>query len=461
MRSDSDSSKKQRVAAISILISGSLATVKFIVGISIGSLALISDAFHSLVDLGATVVTFFVVRVSDRPADEAHHYGLGKLESLSALGITALLYLVAGGVVIEAISRLREGAEAPTVSALAFIVLIVDIAVNGWRAHVLRKTAKETSSHALKADALHFASDMYGSFAVMAGLALSAYGFVWGDAGAAIAVAVIISILGFSLGRETVESLLDRAPEGATDRATAAIAALPGVVGVKQLRVRLVGRKHFVDAVVEVPRTWPIDRIDRIKTAAESAVRKALTEADLTFTAVPVARSNESVRDRIMVIARNRALAVHHVTVHDLGGRLTVSIDLEVDGGMPLGAAHDVTRGLEAAIREEFGADVEADTHIEPLEPETPPGSDAAPAVVDAVRAALTRLTADQGLMHDVHNVRVRDTETGQIVNYHCRAAGDLPVREVHDRVDEIERAIRKSFPVVKRVIGHAEPNID
>jgi divalent metal cation (Fe/Co/Zn/Cd) transporter len=302
---------------------------------------------------------------------------------------------------------------------------------------------------------------MYGSFAVIGGLVLTKLGYAWGDAAAAICVAIAISILGLRLGRETIESLLDRAPEGATERVREAIAAVAGVVTIKQLRLRLVGAKHFVDAEVEVPRTWPIDRIDGIKTAAEAAVREALTDADLTFTAVPVARDNESVRDRIMVIARNRALAVHHVTVHDVGGRLTVSIDLEVDGGMSLDDAHEITRALEAAIRDEFGADVEADTHIEPLEPEAPPGSDASPAVVNAIREALTRLTADQGLMHDVHNVRVRDTETGQIVNYHCRAAGDLPVREVHDRVDEIERAIRKSFPTVKRVIGHAEPNID
>ncbi len=80
-----------------------------------------------------------------------------------------------------------------------------------------------------------------------------------------------------------------------------------------------------------------------------------------------------------MVIARNSGLAIHHVTVHDLGGKLTVSIDLEVDGEMALTAAHDIAHGLERNIRDEFGEDVEVDTHIEPLEPELPLGSDAAP----------------------------------------------------------------------------------
>ena len=93
-----------------------------------------------------------------------------------------------------------------------------------------------------------------------------------------------------------------------------------------------------------------------------------------------------------MVIARNSGLAIHHVTVHDVGGRLTVSIDLEVDGEMELNAAHDIAHDLERSIREDFGEDVEVDTHIEPLEPELPFGTDAAPARVEAVKAALTGL---------------------------------------------------------------------
>ncbi|MEO8322230.1 MAG: cation transporter dimerization domain-containing protein, partial [Bradyrhizobium sp.] len=176
-----------------------------------------------------------------------------------------------------------------------------------------------------------------------------------------------------------------------------------------------------------------------------------------TFTAVPVARDNESVRERIMVIARNSGLAIHHVTVHDLGGRLTVSIDLEVDGEMALTAAHDIAHDLEHSIREDFGDDVEVDTHIEPLEPELPHGTDAAPDRVEAIKAALIRFAAD-GAIHDIHNVRVRDTDAGEIVNFHCRAAPSMSVIKVHENVDEIERALRGAFPSIKRVISHAEP---
>ncbi len=448
---------KSSVAAISVFASGGMAAAKLVVGIAIGSLALISEALHSSVDLVATIITWAVVRVSDLPADEEHHYGHGKLESISALGVIALLYVLAGGILVEAYSRLSEGAPPPSISAIPFVVLIIDIIVNLWRARALHRAARETKSQALAADALHFASDVMGSFAVIIGLVLAGLGFWWGDAAAAIAVALMIALLGLRMARSTVETLTDRAPEGVLERATAAIRNVPGVVEVERLRVRMVGPTYFIDAIAKVPRTIPIDRVEEIKRRAKAAVTEVLGDSDLTFTAVPVARDNESVRERIMVIARNSGLAIHHVTVHALGEKLIVSIDLEVDGEMELTAAHAIAHDLERAIREDFGEDVEVDTHIEPLEPELPWGSNAAPDRVETIRQALARFAAD-GPIHDIHNVRVRDSDAGEIVNFHCRAAPSMSVIKVHEEVDAIERALRRAFPTIKRVISHAEP---
>src|SRR4051812_36849450 len=295
--------EKSSVAAISVFASAGMAAAKFVVGIAIGSLALISEALHSSVDVVATIITWLVVRVSDLPADEEHHYGHGKLESISALGVIALLYVLAGGILVESYSRLREGAPPPTISAIPFVVLLIDIVVNFWRARALHRTARDTRSQALAADALHFASDVLGSIAVIIGLALSALGYAWGDAAAAVGVAIMIALLGLRLARSTVETLVDRAPEGASEQAMAAIRTVPGVVDIERLRVRMVGSTHFVEAIVQVPRTFPIDRVEEIKRRAQAAVAGALDDADLTFTAVPVARDNESVRERVMVIA--------------------------------------------------------------------------------------------------------------------------------------------------------------
>src|SRR5579863_10711177 len=134
---------KSRIAAISVFASAGMAIAKFVVGLAIGSQALISEALHSCVDVIATIITWAVVRFSDRPADKEHHYGHGKLESVSALGIIAMLYVLAGGILVESYSRLREGAPPPTLSAVPFVVLAIDIAVNLWRAGVASCRARD------------------------------------------------------------------------------------------------------------------------------------------------------------------------------------------------------------------------------------------------------------------------------------------------------------------------------
>ena len=160
-----------------------------------------------------------------------------------------------------------------------------------------------------------------------------------------------------------------------------------------------------------------------------------------------------------MVIARNQGLAVHHVTVHDIRGKLSVSLDLEVDRKLALGAAHDIADKLEAALREELGPGVEVETHIEPLQPPDAAGREAPPERVRAVEIALAEIAAEGGMIRDVHNVRVRETDEGEIVNFHCRVDPALAVQAVHEKVDEVERALRRRSPSIKRVIGHAEPH--
>ena len=173
---------------------------------------------------------------------------------------------------------------------------------------------------------------------------------------------------------------------------------------------------------------------------------------------MPVALDNETVLDRVMVIARNRTLAVHHVTVHDLKDRLAVALDLEVDGKLSLGEAHALADGLEDAIAAELGPGVEVETHIEPLQPQEALGREALPERVKAVEIALSEIAAEGRVIREVHDVRVRETDEGEIVNFHCYVDPALTVQAVHEKVDAVERALRERSPSIKRVIGHAEP---
>ena len=455
--------EKEKVALTSIAASAGLTIAKAVVGLSSGSLAILSEAAHSLLDFVATVMTYFAVRISGKPADEEHHYGHGKVESVSALAETALLFVLSGIVVWEAMQRLFGGHGHPVAAtAWAFGVIAVSIVVDFFRARVLYRVAAETSSEALEADALHFGSDMWSSVAVLIGLGLILLGYTWADSVAAIVVAVFICIAGWRLGRRTVETLTDTAPHGASDRISARVRRIPGVVAIDRLRVRQAGGVLFVDLVVAVSRTLPLDRVAALKENIVNAICADSPGAEVTVTTEPRALDDESVLERVMVIARNRALAVHHVTAHAIAGtemdRLAVALDLEVNGALPLGSAHEIASELEEAIRDELGPQVEVDTHIEPLQPADEPGRDADSARVAAVHTALVEIAANVDLVGEVHDVRVRETDGGEIVNFHCRVNPALRVLDVHEKVDEVERALRLRFPSIKRVIGHAEP---
>jgi cation diffusion facilitator family transporter len=451
--------KKEQVALTSIAASAALTIAKGLVGFATGSLAILSEAGHSLIDLGATVMTYGAVRISGKPADDEHQYGHGKFESVSAFAETALLFLLSGVVIWEAVKRLTEHEEHVVIAnAWAFGVIAVSIVVDFFRSRALSRTAKATQSQALEADALHFSSDLLASLAVLVGLGGVRFGLWWADSAAALAVAILVCVAGWRLGRRTIDTLTDTAPAGAAQKITTAAGEIPGVVAVDQVRARAVGEKTFVDLTVAVSRTLPLDRVTAIKDSVASAIRQTLPGAEPTVTTDPVALDNETVLDRVMVIARNRALAVHHVMVHDLNDRMAISLDLEVDGKLSLSEAHALADGLESAIAAELGAGVEIDTHIESLQPHRASGREAPTERVKAVEIALAELAADGRTIRGVHDVRVRETDEGEIVNFHCDVDPALSVQAVHEKVDALERALRARSPSIKRVIGHAEP---
>jgi cation diffusion facilitator family transporter len=451
-------SLKERVALGSIAASGALTVGKAVVGVLTGSLAILSEAAHSLIDLAATVMTYFAVRWADKPADQDHQYGHGKIENVAALAETALLFILSGVVMWESGQRLfGDHPHAVEATWVAFGIIIASIAVDFYRARVLTRVAADTASPALEADALHFSSDMWSSAAVLLGLVGLRLGYSWADSAAAMVVAVVVCYAGWQLGRRTIDALTDTAPAGVAERIGAIARKVGNVASVERVRTRQVGGTVVGEIDVAASRTLPLDRIEALKEDIGAAVRTALPNAEIGVNVMARALDDETVMERVMLIARNRGLAVHHVTINAIPGGLTISLDLEVDGGLPFGAAHDIADGLEAAIRQDIPAVVEVETHIEPLQSEGA-GRDAAAADLAAITPGLAELAAATGAVRNVHDVRVRNTDHGQIVNFHCDVDPARTVGDVHELVDELERALRRRFPGVKRVIGHAEP---
>lgn len=450
--------KKEQAALISVFASAFIAVFKLAAGLMSGSLALLSEAGHALLDLGATILTLFAVRKSEKPADDEHHYGHGKIEAVVALVETGLLFALAGFVAYEAIHRLVAGGAAVAVTWPVIAVLVASILIdfNRWR-HLSRVSA-ETKSAALAADALHFSSDLISSAMVLVGLGAVAAGFPQGDSLAALAVALFILVAGWRLGRRTVDTLIDAAPEGARDRIRTALEGVSGIISVETIRVRPAGATLFAEAIVTVPRLLPLDRVQAIKEQADAAIRAALPEAEPTVTAEPRALDDESILERVILIAAKRRVPVHHVTVQTVGGQLSVSLDVEVDGRMSLAAAHQIATKLEAAIRADLGPDTEVETHIEPLEAQGLIGADVPEAEKSAIEASISAVALADPVIGEVHSLRARTTDKGLVVNLHVRADPAVSVTEVHLAVDRLEHAARAANPAIARIVTHAEP---
>lgn len=452
------SQEKRSVALLSLFASAILTIAKFAVGLMTGSLGILSEAIHSLLDLGATTITYFAIRVSDRPPDRTHHFGHGKIESVAALAETGLLFLTSAWIVYEAVRRLLFHDSHVEVTWIAVAVIVGSIVIDFNRARALKRVAKKHGSEALEADALHFSSDMLSSTVVLIGLGLTWLGYPQADALAAVGVAIFVCLAGWRLGHRTINTLMDAAPEGASDTISDIARETDGVLSLDRLRVRPGGGTLFVDIDILVGRTLPFDRVAAIKSQLVKEIAAAYPTADVSVTARPVQLDDETIFEKVMLIARRRGLAVHHITVQHIGERLSVSFDIEVDGYMKLGEAHDLADSLEIGIAGELGPDVEVESHIEPLQIETLAGRDLPSDRCDAYADALDALTPGDGMLTDIHDVRARQTEHGIFVTFHCRVDPAARVEDVHEAVDALENAFRKTMPEVRRVIAHAEP---
>jgi cation diffusion facilitator family transporter len=450
--------RKERAAVWSILASVAITIGKGLAGFATGSLALISDAAHSLVDVAATTITWLAVRAAHKPADEEHQFGHGKVESLAALVETAFLFVLSGAVAYEGVRRLSTGETQVEPSWTAVAVLVAAIAIDAWRWRSLTRVARETGSDALEADALHFSSDLVNSVLVLVALGAAAFGYPQADALVAVVVSVFIALAGFRLAQRTVNTLLDTAPKGLSEQVRATAERIPGVVMVERVRVRPAGGHVMGEVHVRVSRTLPLERVAEIRDRIVGAIRDELPRAEVTVTADPIQLDDETILERVMLIAARLRVPIHHVTVQTVSDHLSVSFDVEVDGRMSLGHAHTVASRVEKAIRDELGPQVEVESHIEPLVVPHLEGREAEPDVVTTIAASLSaNARGDQGLC-EVHDVRVRATDAGLIVNYHCRVDPALDVATVHELVDELERRVRLAHPDILRVVGHAEP---
>jgi cation diffusion facilitator family transporter len=455
----SETVTQRRTTLVSIAAAGTLVALKLGVGLAAGSLALVSAGIESSGDVIAATVTFFAVRLGGRPADREHPYGHRRAENLGALGEAAIL--LAGGlfVSVEAIAHLAGGATTPDTHWYVFAVIAAVLAVDLGRTVVSLRSARRYTSAALRSNAFHFAGDMAGSLAVLAGLGFTRAGFGHGDALAALLVAVIILAAAGRLIAENANVLMDRAPAEARRAAERAIARSGADVELNRLRVRESAGRYFADVVVAVPPGKAVVEGHRAADLIEAAVERELPGSDVVVHVEPRRRGLD-LRERVLAIALGEPLVMeaHDITIfqQERAQRATsVSLHLKFPSELDLGEAHEIAGRIERKIRSLEGVS-DVQTHLEPLE--RPLAARAADARADreAMREVARLVRARTGA--EPQRMKLLSTEAGRVLFLSLGVGAGEPLTQAHVLASELEEQLRLQIPDIADVVVHTEP---
>ena len=447
---------QQRTALLSVAAALLLVTVKLVAGLASGSLALVAEAAHSGTDLVAALLTLFAIRVAVRPADQEHHYGHGKAEHLAALGESTFLLLVSAFLGIQAVDRLVDGTP-PHVDAAwwTFALLGFVIVIDAARATASHRAAQRHHSAALHSNALHFASDLAGTLAVLVGLIFVAAGEPKADAVAALVVAVVVVVAAWRLARQSIDVLMDRASGDADVAIRRALADQPVDVG--RVRVRHAAGRNFVDVVVGVQADAGVTQAHSVADQIEDAIHRELPGSDVLVHVEP-RQTEGDLRERATAAALGvpDVREVHNVRVLQVGGGFELSLHVKLPRNLSLQAAHDAVERLEHDILDAVPQLRMVHTHIEPLartDWASNPTEEEVAVEASAIEEVVRRFTG-----RDAVQVDFRDAERGRVALITVLLPADQPLPSAHRRAGEIEHAVREQCPHLSDVIVHTEP---
>jgi cation diffusion facilitator family transporter len=451
-------SPQRKTALASVAAALALIGLKLAVGIATGSLGLLSEAAHSGTDLVAALLTFFAVGVAVKSADREHHFGHGKAEHLAALAEGAILVGLSLVIAWQALLRLTGHATAHVDAAWYALAVIGAVMVLDFvRALVSTRAARRYDSEALASNALHFASDLVGSAAVLVGLLFVRAGHPHGDAAAALFVAVLVLAAAGRLMRRNVDVLMDRVPAEAEAAARSAIERIRPGVDLRRLRMRQAAGRQFADVVIGVSPGDAVAQGHAAADAVEAAVHRALPASDVVVHVEPIG-DEAAIRERAHAAALGvpRVREVHNVTVLAVGRGRELSLHLKLPGDLTLEQAHEIATEVEQAIVSAVPELDAVQTHLEPLAEEGA-GTRLAGADVaedsDVVVRIVRELTGTSP-----RALRFVRTDDGVVAFLTLSLEPTRPLADAHGLASQIEERIRHERPAIADVIVHTEP---
>ncbi|WXG39231.1 MAG: cation-efflux pump [Candidatus Freyarchaeum deiterrae] len=486
-----DAHREMRVVALSsVLAAVFLVTFKFLVGVLSNSLGILSEALHSGLDLVAAAITLLAVRASVKPADIDHQFGHGKIENLSALTETILLFVTCAWIIWEAVNRLLWTKAVVEVSIWTFLIMGVSIVIDFTRSRALYRVARKHNSQALEADALHFSTDIWSSSVVIVGLALvwvsenigltpllpqlqyvstEFYELIYlynnfhvnyllyADSLAALVVAGIVLFVSYRLGRRAVDALLDRAPKGVSERVKKIASETEGVQECTLVRVRPSGPRYWVVVNCSINEADSLKKAHDIALNVEERIKGILPTAEVVVHTDPAEIDGEPITLKVRDIAAINELKVHDVHVHEVDKKNYIDLHLEAPARLSLRKTHQLADSLEKEIMKKIPKVEEVNIHLEPAEKPPLEYRDVTQESKE-MRQEIQKLVDEMIGDGKCHEIRIREIKNKFYVYIHLTLDEKMTLRKAHNITSRMEAKIKKKISEIEEVNIHAEP---
>ncbi|MCG3218908.1 MAG: cation diffusion facilitator family transporter [Candidatus Heimdallarchaeota archaeon] len=454
------SAEMHKAALLSIYTAIFLTTIKTVAAILTGSLGILSEVLHSALDLVAAMITFFAVKKSNEPPDQTHHFGHKKVEAFSALAEALLLIITCIWILSAATDRLIQGSHEISLGQWGIIVMLISIMLDWQRSNNLQKIGDKYGSQALKADALHFRSDIYSSAVVIVGLIGAELNIGMADPLAAIIVALIVLKATYKLSMEAVDDLLDKAPEEGYDKVKDIISSIEGIREVERIRMR--GSQEsssiYIDAIVSMNPSITLFQAHLITEEAEKKVKEVYPKADVMIHMQPDEEVQDAIIAQVRIISQeyDNIIAVHSFQLADIGNEMVLSLHIEFKPEISLRKAHEIATSVEVRILEKLPV-TQVLTHLEEsrIHVIRKDVTEKYPELISRIKDEIMKIGH-----HIPEKMVLLEGEDGKLdLHTTCHFKGELTIEETHKVTSITERHLHQAFMEIERILIHIEPH--
>jgi cation diffusion facilitator family transporter len=447
--------KRLKALKISACAISSVVVVEIVLGFTAGSLAILSDGAHALLDAISMFILLIATKASLKPADEEHMYGHAKIEPLGGLIGGVILFGTAVLLLIRAVQKILQG-EISIVQEwefAGFTAIAYTLCIDILRVGVLHKARWESIT--VKAGFYHSLADLGSTFVALFGFGMAALGFPIFDVLASLVLISAISYLSIKLIRTSGMELSDAISKDFAEKIRKEIASTRGVSKVGNLRVRKAGAKTFVEATIQVPDYMGLEEAHTLASQVEERLKHTLGDAEVLIHVEPPEKKMLTCKFVEKLAGEVKGVKeVHEVNVVYTRGKLYITLHAHVDPAMSVREAHELAEKIENRLSKKLDNIGNITVHIEPLDTKRQRG----PAVDEKeIQQVIYKTTESLQQVFSVKRIVTYVVGGKRYINMDCCFTSQISIEEAHKVASKIENGVKRRFTETI-VTVHIEP---